>query len=78
MKAEEIGEVIKRKLFIGKKIKALHYAEDKYGKTVLRRARKGTVTGIYPYIFTVVFDGGYTESFRYSQFWETKGDVVRL
>jgi hypothetical protein len=38
----------------------------------------GPVTGLYPFIFTAMFAGGYTESFRYSQFFESDGEVVRL
>lgn len=78
MKIEEIRESVQKKLFVGKKIKAIEFRKDKDGTSILRKRRTGTVTGLYPFIFTAVFAGGYTESFRYNQFFEDDGEVVRL
>lgn len=78
MKIEQIREAAENKLFVGKKIKVIEFGKDSHGANVLRKRRTGTVTGLYPHIFTVVMSGGYTESFRYSQFFESDGEVVRL
>lgn len=78
MKIEQIRETAQKKLFVGKKVKVLEFGEDRHGANVLRKRRTGTVTGLYPHIFTAIFNGGYTESFRYSQFFESDGEVVRL
>lgn len=78
MKIEQIREAAEKKLFVGKKIKVIEFGKDSHGANVLRKRRTGTVTGLYPHIFTVVMSGGYTESFRYSQFFESDGEVVRL
>lgn len=78
MKIEQIREAAENKLFIGKKIKVLEFGKDRHGANVLRKRRTGTVTGLYPFVFTAMFAGGYTESFRYSQFFESEGEVVRL
>ena len=72
MKIEQIRETAQKKLFVGKKVKVLEFGKDR------RKRRTGTVTGLYPFIFTAIFVGGYTESFRYSQFFESDGEVVRL
>lgn len=77
MKAGEIKAAAEKKLFVGKKIKVFNFAKDKNGAVVLRKTRTGTVTGIYPYIFTAIFKGGYTESFRYNQLFEKSGEVVK-
>lgn len=77
MKIEQIREEAEKKLFVGKKIKVIEFGKDSHGANVLRK-RTGTVTGLYPFIFTALFAGGYTESFRYSQFFENDGEVVRL
>ena len=77
MKIEQIREAAEKKLFVGKKIKVIEFGKDSHGANVLRK-RRGTVTGLYPFIFTAIFAGGYTESFRYSQFFESDGEVVRL
>lgn len=76
MKIEQIRETAQKKLFVGKKVKVLEFGKDRHGANVLRKRR--TVTGLYPFIFTAIFAGGYTESFRYSQFFESDGEVVRL
>lgn len=80
MKIEQIREAAEKKLFVGKKIKVIEFGKDSHGANVLRKRRTGTVTvtGLYPFIFTAIFAGGYTESFRYSQFFESDGEVVRL
>ncbi len=78
MKIEQIRETAQKKLFVGKKVKVLEFGKDRHGANVLRKRRTGTVTGLYPFIFTAMFAGGYTESFRYSQFFESDGEVVRL
>ena len=78
MKIEQIRESAEKKLFVGKKIKVIEFGKDSHGANVLRKRRTGTVTGLYPFIFTAIFAGGYTESFRYSQFFERDGEVVRL
>ena len=76
MKNEQIREAAEKKLFVGKKIKVIEFGKDRRGANVLRKRRTGT--GLYPFIFTAIFAGGYTESFRYSQFFESDGEVVRL
>lgn len=78
MKIKQIRETAQKKLFVGKKVKVLEFGKDRHGANVLRKRRTGTVTGLYPFIFTAIFAGGYTESFRYSQFFESDGEVVRL
>lgn len=78
MKIEQIREAAENKLFVGKKVKVIEFGKDSHGANVLRKRRTGTVTGLYPFIFTAIFAGGYTESFRYSQFFESDGEVVRL
>jgi len=62
MKIEQIREAAEKKLFVGKKIKVIEFGKDSHGANVLRKRRTG----------------GYTESFRYSQFFESDGEVVRL
>lgn len=78
MKIEQIRETVQKKLFVGKKIKVIEFGKDRHRANVLRKRRTGTVTGMYPFVFTATFAGGYTESFRYSQFFESEGEVVRL
>ena len=77
MKAGEIKAAAEKELFVGKKIKVFNFAKDKNGAVVLKAKRTGTVTGMYPHIFTAVMSGGYTESFRYSQLFEKEGEMVK-
>lgn len=50
---------------IGDKIKHYKRTTDDKNRSVVKE-RKGTVIGVYPHIFNVVFDGKhYSESFPY-------------
>lgn len=54
MKIEQIRETAQKKLFVGKKVKVLEFGKDRHGANVLRKRRTGTVTGLYPHIFTAI------------------------
>lgn len=54
MKIEQIREAAEKKLFVGKKIKVIEFGKDSHGANVLRKRRTGTVTGLYPFIFTAI------------------------
>lgn len=53
------------KIKVGDKVKHFWKTTDQKNRSVTK-SRKGTVIGVYPHIFNVVFDGKhYSESFPY-------------
>ena len=52
-------------LRVGQKIRRIRTVQNKDTKAFERRVRKGTVTGVWPYIFRVQWDGErYHECFQ--------------
>lgn len=74
---EEMKQALEGKLYIGKKIKKIVCFRESSTGPMQKDKKTGTVTGMYPFVFTVDF-GKYTESFRYGQFFEEGSEVVRL
>lgn len=74
---EMLQEAAWSKLEIGKKVKIEQRATTQTGKRVLRSRRTGTVTALYPYIFTVQI-GDRMESFRYNELFGNEEVKVRL
>ena len=73
------GEVLENYdiLIEGKKIKKIVCFRESSTGPMQKDKKTGTVTGMYPFVFTVDF-GKYTESFRYGQFFEEGSEVVKL
>ena len=74
---EEMKQALEGKLYIGKKIKKIVCFRESSTGPMQKDKKTGTVTGMYPFVFTVDF-GKYTESFRYGQFFEEGSEVVKL
>lgn len=74
---EEMKQVLEGRLYIGKKIKKIVCFRESSTGPMQKDKKTGTVTGMYPFVFTVDF-GKYTESFRYGQFFEEGSEVVRV
>ena len=74
---EEMKQALEGKLYIGKKIKKIVCFRESSTGPMQKDKKTGTVTGMYPFVFTVEF-GKYTESFRYGQFFEEGSEVVKL
>ena len=74
---EEMKQALEGKLYIGKKIKKIVCFRESSTGPMQKDKKTGTVTGMYPFVFTVDF-GKYTESFRYGQFFEDGSEVVKL
>lgn len=74
---EEMKRALEGKLYIGKKIKKIVCFRESSTGPMQKDKKTGTVTGMYPFVFTVDF-GKYTESFRYGQFFEEGSEVVKL
>ena len=74
---EEMKQALEGKLYIGKKIKKIVCFRESSTGQMQKDKKTGTVTGMYPFVFTVDF-GKYTESFRYGQFFEEGSEVVKL
>lgn len=74
---EEMKQALEGKLYIGKKIKKIVCFRESSTGPMQKDKKTGTVTGMYPFVFTVDF-GKYTESFRYGQFFEEGSEKVRL
>lgn len=74
---EEMKQALEGKLYIGKKIKKIVCFRESSTGPMQKDKKTGTVTGMYPFVFTVDF-GKYTESFRYGQFFEEGNEVVKL
>ena len=74
---EEMKQALEGKLDIGKKIKKIVCFRESSTGPMQKDKKTGTVTGMYPFVFTVDF-GKYTESFRYGQFFEEGSEVVKL
>ncbi len=74
---EEMKQALEGKLYIGKKIKKIVCFRESSTGPMQKDKKTGTVTGMYPFVFTVDF-GKYTESFRYGQFFEERSEVVKL
>ena len=74
---EEMKQALEGKLYIGKKIKKIVCYRESSTGPMQKDKKTGTVTGMYPFVFTVDF-GKYTESFRYGQFFEEGSEVVKL
>lgn len=74
---EEMKQALEGKLYIGKKIKKIVCFRESSTGPMQKDKKTGTVTGMYPFVFTVGF-GKYTESFRYGQFFEEGSEVVKL
>lgn len=74
---EEMKQASEGKLYIGKKIKKIVCFRESSTGPMQKDKKTGTVTGMYPFVFTVDF-GKYTESFRYGQFFEEGSEVVKL
>ena len=74
---EEMKQALEGKLYIGKKIKKIVCLRESSTGPMQKDKKTGTVTGMYPFVFTVDF-GKYTESFRYGQFFEEGSEVVKL
>lgn len=74
---EEMKQALEGKLYIGKKIKKIVCFRESSTGLMQKDKKTGTVTGMYPFVFTVDF-GKYTESFRYGQFFEEGSEVVKL
>ena len=74
---EEMKQALEGKLYIGKKIKKIVCFRESSTGSMQKDKKTGTVTGMYPFVFTVDF-GKYTESFRYGQFFEEGSEVVKL
>ena len=78
MKIEQIRETAQKKLFVGKKVKVLEFGKDRHGANVLRKRRTGTITGLYPNIFTAENAEGCTKNIPNRHFLERHREVVRL
>ena len=74
---EEMKQALEGKLYIRKKIKKIVCFRESSTGPMQKDKKTGTVTGMYPFVFTVDF-GKYTESFRYGQFFEEGSEVVKL
>ena len=74
---EEMKQALEGKLYIGKKIKKIVCFRESSTGPMQKDKKTGTVTGMYPFVFTVDF-GKYTESLRYGQFFEEGSEVVKL
>lgn len=74
---EEMKQALEGKLYIGKKIKKIVCFRESSTGPMQKDKKTETVTGMYPFVFTVDF-GKYTESFRYGQFFEEGSEVVKL
>lgn len=74
---EDFKAVLEGKLYVGKKIKKIVFSREDSTGPVRKDKKTGTVTGLYPFVFTVDF-GKYTESFRYGQLFEEGNEVVKL
>ena len=74
---EEMKQALEGKLYIGKKIKKIVCFRESSTGPMQKDKKTGTVTGMYPFVFTVDF-GKFTESFRYGQFFEEGSEVVKL
>lgn len=74
---EGMKQALEGKLYIGKKIKKIVCFRESSTGPMQKDKKTGTVTGMYPFVFTVDF-GKYTESFRYGQFFEEGSEVVKL
>lgn len=74
---EEMKQALEGKLYIGKKIKKIVCFRESSTGPMQKDKKTGTVTGMYPFVFTMDF-GKYTESFRYGQFFEEGSEVVKL
>lgn len=73
----EIKESAGRKLYPGKRVQVTYYSLSKGYAHIPRKKKVGTVTALYPYIFTVDF-GRYKESFRYDQIFIKSQEVVKV
>ena len=74
---EDFKAVLEGRLYVGKKIKKIVCFREGSIGPMQKDKKTGTVTGMYPFVFTVDF-GKYTESFRYGQFFEEGSEVVKL
>lgn len=74
---EDFKAVLEGKLYVGKKIKKIVFSREDSTGPARKDKKTGTITGLYPFVFTVDF-GNYRESFRYEQFFIQGHEAVRL
>lgn len=74
---EDFKAALDGKLYVGKKVKKIVCFRESSTGPMQKDKKTGTVTGLYPFVFTVDF-GKYTESFRYERFFIQGHEAVRL